>query len=167
NLGFASQRVGELVDQALDLVGLADRAADEPYALTLSERKLLCIASVVAMDTPVLVLDEPTTGQDQRGVRRMAELVRHLRSTGRSVIAITHDMEFVAEGFERTVVMAHGQVVLDADTRTVFGEVDLLETCGVEPPPITRLARLLGLRQTPLLIPEFVAAFAEGVGSHV
>ncbi len=166
NLGFDEERITALVEQALDLVGLRGRGEEGPYGLTLSERKLLCIASVIAMDTPVVVLDEPTTGQDQRGVRQIGAIVDHLRRAGRTVVAITHDMGLVADAFERTVVMAGGRVALDGETRSIFGHPDVLAACGVEPPPITRLAQRLGLPGTPLGVTEFVATYRQEHGAR-
>ena len=159
NLGFGRDRVQELVEEALSLVGLSEKADEHPYGLTLSERKLLCIASVVAMDTPIVILDEPTTGQDLRGVRQIAALVGHLRARGRAVIAITHDMDLVAKAFDRTVVMGRGRVVLDGPTRDVFGEPTVLRDCGVEPPPVTDLAQRIHLEERPLSVDEFCAAY--------
>ncbi len=159
NLGHPPDRVEELVSEALSLVGLSEKADEHPYGLTLSERKLLCIASVVAMDTPIVILDEPTTGQDLRGVRQVAAMVGYLRERGRAVIAVTHDMSLVAEAFERTVVMGRGRVMLDGPTRDVFGEPAVLRECGVEPPPVTRLAQRLHLPETPLSVDELCAAY--------
>ena len=90
-------------------VGLADAARTNPYDLGASRRKLLALASVLAMRTPVLVLDEPTTGQDMAGVERVRHALREARNAGRTVIAISHDMEFVATEFERVVVMGGGR----------------------------------------------------------
>jgi energy-coupling factor transport system ATP-binding protein len=160
NLGFPPERVRALVADALALVGLRERADVHPYELTLSERKLLCIAAVLAMDTPVVVLDEPTTGQDQRGMRQIAGLIRHVQERGRTVIAITHDMGLVADAFERTVVMAHGRVLLDGDTRSVFAQTATLAEARVEPPVVIRLAQRLGLPGTPLNVAEFCALHA-------
>ncbi len=112
------------------------------------------------MDTPVVILDEPTTGQDQRGVRQIAGLVRHLQGSGRMVIAITHDMGLVADAFERTVVMAHGRVLLDGDTRSVFAQPATFCEARVEPPVVIRLAQRLGLPGTPLNVGEFCALHA-------
>ena len=162
NLGFASDRIQALVERALDLVGLRERAEENPYGLTLSERKLLCIASVVAMDTPIVVLDEPTTGQDQHGVRQIGALIRQLRQGGRTVIAITHDMSLVADAFDRVIVMAHGQVLLDGDARAVFSQPGVLAQSYVEPPVVTQLAQRLLLPSTPLTVDEFCAAYRVG-----
>ena len=80
--------------------------ATNPYDLDLSRRKLVALAGILAMDPAVLVLDEPTTGQDGDGVARVGRIVEAFRAAGRSVVAITHDMEFAATHFGRIVVHA-------------------------------------------------------------
>jgi energy-coupling factor transport system ATP-binding protein len=114
------------------------------------------------MRTPVVVLDEPTTGQDARGVEMIAGIVERLASEGRTVIAITHDMDFCAEHFERVIVMAGGEVQADGDPRDVFRMEDVLERAAVEPPQLLRLAESLGWASRPLTPAEFVDAYAGG-----
>ena len=103
-LGRSSEQVTTSVAAALAAVGLADVADQNPYHLGYSRRKLLALASVLAMDTSVIVLDEPTTGQDARGIQRVQDVVAAVAASGRTVIAISHDMRFVAELFGRVVV---------------------------------------------------------------
>jgi energy-coupling factor transport system ATP-binding protein len=143
--------VDAAVAAALAAVDLSDVAGENPYDLGYSRRKLLALASVVAMQTPVLVLDEPTTGQDARGMTLVARVVRELLGAGRTVIAVSHDMRFVAETFERVVVMRSGQVVLDGSPREVFAESawPALQTAFVEPPLPARLGARMGLGSTP------------------
>jgi energy-coupling factor transport system ATP-binding protein len=113
NLGVHGPDLEQRVGVALEEVGLAAEADAHPYDLGRSRRKLLALASVLAMRTPVLVLDEPTTGQDARGVERVRGVVARARAEGRTVIAISHDLRFVAECFPRVVVMREGRVVAD------------------------------------------------------
>ena len=109
------------MDAALEAVGLSKEVDANPYDLGTSRRKLLSLASVLAMETPVVVLDEPTTGQDAAGVERVAAIVANLSQEGRTVIAISHDMRFVAENFERVVVMRAGTIAMDGTPAEVFG----------------------------------------------
>jgi energy-coupling factor transport system ATP-binding protein len=151
NLGIRGAALAERVDAALEAVGLAGMAAANPYDLGYSRRKLLALASVLAMRTPILILDEPTTGQDSRGVARVREVVAGAAASGRTVIAISHDMRFVAESFRRVVVMRAGQVVLDGPAGEVFGEAawpDLRATY-LEPPLSALAGARLGLGSTP------------------
>ena len=146
---------------ALDRVGLAGIETVNPYDLGYSRRKLLAIASILAMATPIVVLDEPTTGQDARGFDRIGAIVDELREEGRTVIAISHDMRFVAERFARVIVMRAGEVILDGTPEFVFGEPHwpALATTFLEPPYAARLGSKLGLGSTPTDA-AFVAALA-------
>jgi energy-coupling factor transport system ATP-binding protein len=139
------------VAAALEAVGLSDHAADNPYDLGLSKRKLLATASVLAMDTPAIVLDEPTTGQDAAGVARVRAIVADLAAEGRTVIAISHEMRFVAETFERVVVMRAGRIVLDGPPSEVFAEANWPELAStyLEPPLAARVGALAGVGSTP------------------
>jgi energy-coupling factor transport system ATP-binding protein len=151
NIGLRGADLDQRVDGALAQVGLTDVAGINPYDLGFSERKLLALASVIAMGTRAIVLDEPTTGQDANGVARVKRIVEELASEGRTVVAISHDMTFVAEAFERVLVMRDGRLVLDAPVGEVFGEKNwrVLESTYLEPPLAARLGVRLGLGATP------------------
>jgi energy-coupling factor transport system ATP-binding protein len=150
-LGRAPSVVTESATAALTAVGLEAFADANPYDLGFSRRKLLTLASVLAMDTPVVVLDEPTTGQDARGVARIQGVVESIAAAGRTVIAISHDMRFVAETFLRVVVMSAGRVVLDGSPAEVFAEDawPTLAATYLEPPLAARVGARLGLGATP------------------
>lgn len=151
NLGLRGTELDGRVAEALELVGLGGQQATNPYDLGFSERKLLAIASVVAMGTPALVLDEPTTGQDANGVQRIKRIVAELADAGRTVVAISHDMEFVAAAFERVMVLREGRLVLEGTTGKVFDEVNwpVLESTFLEPPYSARVGAQLRLGSTP------------------
>jgi energy-coupling factor transport system ATP-binding protein len=150
-LGRSKSETEAAVDAALATVGLAEQADANPYDLGYSQRKLLALASVLAMMTPVLVLDEPTTGQDLRGVRLAQAVIASVAAEGRTVIAISHDMRFVAETFERVIVMRAGRVILDGTPGEVFAESSwpALASTYVDPPLSARVGARLGLGSTP------------------
>ncbi len=141
----------EAAEAALEAVGLSDAIDLNPYDLGYSRRKLLALASVLAMGTPVVVLDEPTTGQDARGIARVQRVVADLAAQGRTVIAISHDMRFVAESFGRVVVMGAGRVLLDGSPADVFAEANwaVLTSTYLEPPFSARVGARAGLGATP------------------
>ena len=151
NLGVRGAALDERVSRALDAVGLSAESASNPYDLGYSRRKLLALASVLAMRTSILVLDEPTTGQDARGVARVRAVVAAAAAEGRTVIAISHDMRFVAECFGRVVVMRAGRVVLDGTPEVVFGQAEwaALRATYLEPPLAAVAGTRLGLGATP------------------
>ena len=151
NLGVRGADLQAAVDEALTAVGLEAEARTNPYDLGTSRRKLLALASVQAMRTPVLVLDEPTTGQDLRGTAIVRRAVGEAHAAGRTVIAISHDMGFVADAFDRVVVLRAGQIVLDGAPASVFAEPSwaALRSTYLEPPLPAEIGARLGLGATP------------------
>ena len=146
NIGMTKEQAKEKAVAALKLVGLEQLADENPYDLELSERKLVAIASVLAMDTKVLILDEPTIAQDWKGRKIIQKMIRDLSSQGKTVIAILHDMDFVAESFERVIVMVHGKVLADGTKEEVFAQKDVLEQARIDQPYLTKLCQQLGYK---------------------
>lgn len=144
NIGMTRKEGEARAREALEMVGLLHAAKENPYDLDLSERKMVAIASVVAMDPKVLILDEPTIAQDVRGREVLGQLIRTMEEKGKFVLAILHDMDFAARYFRRFIVMTGGKVIADGPGDQVFYEKDTLIKARLEPPHITRLCELLG-----------------------
>jgi energy-coupling factor transport system ATP-binding protein len=163
NLRLAKADADRLVEAALEAIGLTAERAANPYDLNVSARKLIAIGSVLATDPSVLVLDEPTTGQDSPGIERVGAIVDMLHAAGRTVVAISHDMEFAARHFERVVVMRLGEIVADGPPSATLGgsQAELLASTGLTPPPAARIAALLGLD----LVPADAAQLLHGLGT--
>lgn len=159
NLGLTGARLERAVTRALEATGLAAAAEVHPYDLQLPERRWVAIASVLAMEPPVIILDEPTTGQDRTGSERLAHLLEALRATGHTLLTITHDMDFAAQQADRVAVMADGQISTVGPPAEAFADAELLARAGVEPPPVARLARALGLGSQIVTEAQFVAAW--------
>ena len=164
NLGVRAATLSDLVANSLAAVGLLDQRAANPYDLDLPRRKLVALAGVLAMDPAVLVLDEPTTGQDAHGVARVGAVVEAYRRAGRSVITVTHEMEFAATYFGRIVVMRQGEIIADGTPADVFAPEnrDLLASTGLNPPPAARIAARLRLTTVPLDVASLLLALAQG-----
>ncbi len=145
NLGFPAERVDELVALALRATKLQDVVESHPHDLLPALRKRVTLASVLAMDTPIVVLDEPTTGQDADGVRVIGAIVADLQRAGRTIITISHDIDFCADHCSRIIVLGGGRVLLDGPPSLVFTQTDVLTQTAVEPPQLVRLAERLGL----------------------
>jgi energy-coupling factor transport system ATP-binding protein len=158
NLGFRPERTDELVHYALQLVELQEKKDSNPYDLSPTWRKMVALASVISMDTPILIFDEPTTGQDAASVARMAHVVSELRKLGKTVVTITHDIDFAAENFDRVIALAQGRVLLDGPADRVLGQTEVLAQTYVDPPQLTRLGQRLGFNQTVRNQEEFLAA---------
>lgn len=151
NVGLRGAELETSVRVALGSVGLDRERKTNPYDLGYSRRKLLTIASVLAMRTPIVVLDEPTTGQDARGVATIRGIIEGLAAEGRTVISISHDMRFVAESFARVVVMREGRIVSEGTPADAFAENrwPLLRSTNLEPPYAALVGARMGLGPTP------------------
>lgn len=131
HMGYAAAEVRRRVQAALELVGIADFAPRMPHHLSVGERKRVALATVLAMDPSILVLDEPTAGLDPRGRRSLIHLLRGLEAT---MLVSTHDMALVAELFPRTIVLDRGRVVADGPTAGIMADPAFLEAHGLEAP---------------------------------
>jgi energy-coupling factor transport system ATP-binding protein len=118
NVGLRGRVLETAVDGALDAVGLAPNAEANPSDLSGSRRRLLAIASVLAMGTPVVVLDEPTMGLDSEQISLVAAVIARLAADSRTVVTISHDAAFMAGSFDRIVRFEAGRVLSDGPGAT-------------------------------------------------
>ncbi|MEW6356324.1 MAG: energy-coupling factor transporter ATPase [Planctomycetota bacterium] len=158
NFGYAKKEVEEMTARALDAVGLIGCEDRDPFALTKGERQRVAVASILASDPRVLILDEPTTGLDYAQQRRMMDLVRKLNEDGRTIIIITHSMWVAAEYAHRAVVMADGLIVADGTVREIFSNREALDTASLIAPPVVQLSQQLGA--VLLSVDEFLQCIA-------
>lgn len=163
NMGFAEERVDELTEWAMKLCGIYDDREENPYNLPYSTRKFVTIASVLAMDSDVIILDEPTAGQDKIGLNLLANMLMELEKRGKTVITITHDMEFVTEHFERIVVMANRRLIADESANTVFYNAEVLDESMLKPPAVANMASQLGLGGGLLTKPQLISAILKTI----
>lgn len=131
NMGLTSEEIEQRVEEALAAVGASDLRKAAPYQLSGGQKKRVSIATVLAMQPSVLVMDEPTSMLDPRARRQTVELIRRFSHT---TLIATHDMELAAELCGRILVMKEGEIVADDTPEAVFGDRPLLEACGLEPP---------------------------------
>ena len=156
NIGMDAERAKKEAERALKLTGLTGKEKENPYDLELYERKMTAIASVLAMDTDVLILDEPTIAQDWKGRQIIGGIIRSLSECGKLVIAILHDMDFVAENFERVIIMAHGQVLADGTAKEVFAQEEALKKARLQKPYVMQLCEALGYEKSYLTVEELL-----------
>ena len=143
NIGMSEQVAKEEALKALELMGLKGKENANPYDLELNERKMVAIASVVAMNTDVIIFDEPTIAQDYHGRLLIGDMISKLTQQGKLVIAILHDMDFVFENFDRVIVMAHGKVLVDGNASEVFKDEKTLEMARLQKPYMMELLDVL------------------------
>lgn len=159
NLGWDTDRCSERVEAVLEQVGMLDMADRHPFNLGKGQRQRLAVASVLALSPGVLVIDEPTTGQDWLGARAMMSLVGELNQAGHTILMITHDMALVAEHARRTLVFAGGELIADTNPHTLFGDPELLARGTLVAPQITSLAAALGCPYVVTTVEEFQYAW--------
>lgn len=170
NLGLSRGEIEDRVAEALEAVGLTEHYGAYPFNLSKGQRQRVALASVLAMRTGVIVLDEPTTGQDYRESMQIMEMVGSLNEKGHTIIFITHDMSLVARYARRVVVLCGGEVLADESVRKVFALPDLLQKTYLSPPQITLLAQRLGRHSIPpdiLTVGEMRDALVKARGDKV
>jgi energy-coupling factor transport system ATP-binding protein len=143
-LGKDSKTIERRVAEALEVVGLQGYDEEVPFTLTKGERQRVAVASVLAAQPQVVVLDEPTTGLDYRHQRNMMEMLKRLNRYGHTIIIITHSMWVAAEYADRIIVMKEGRILSDGPTRIVFADEARLAEASLRPPSLVRLSNWLG-----------------------
>jgi energy-coupling factor transporter ATP-binding protein EcfA2 len=141
NLGVPEKEVVRRTGRLLDLVRLRPEADRYPFSLGRGQRQKLAVASVLAMEPRIVIVDEPTTGLDWQGGEAMMAVMRELHREGRTIVIITHDMNIVAEFADRMVVMADGRIVADGSPSDVFTADSALRQAYLRPPQAFRIAR--------------------------
>lgn len=144
-LGLPEAAVKAKTDQALKAVGLEGSQEKNPYDLSLSEKKLLTIATVLAIDPEIYLFDEPMMSLDYPSRQRVTRIFKQLEARGRQLIVITHDMDWLASQCERVNVMNHGRLIFSGAVSDLFAQPDLVEKIGVLPPRVYSLSQMLGI----------------------
>jgi energy-coupling factor transport system ATP-binding protein len=155
NLGLDEATIHQRVENSLAQFGLLPYADEQPALLSFGLRRKVSVAAVVAMDTPILILDEPTTGLDWRSATELMAIVDELVANGRTILLITHDMRLVADFVPRCLVMQDGRLLADGPTRHIFQQDHILYQAQLHRPQITELAHRLGQQGTILTVDEF------------
>ena len=146
NMHLEPAEIERRVVDALEAVGALHLRKSSPFQLSGGQKKRVAIATVLSMEPSILVMDEPTSNLDPRARRQIIDLIRRFRHT---TLIATHDMEMVLDLCDRTIVMKDGKIVADGSTQHIFGDLALLEDCGLEQPAELQLKR--ALRETCVL----------------
>lgn len=162
NLKLDAAEIFKRIARAVELCGLQNVRDAHPYDLQPWQRRWVAIASVVAMQTPVVVLDEPTTGQDALGLAHLSALLDEWKRQSVTVIAVTHDIDFAVEQFGELVVMAQGEVIARGDAN-VLTDQTVLRRAGLDAPQLMRLERALGWNETAVRVEDFCDLLAHRV----
>ena len=152
--GGVTPEAEERVDAIIREFGFDPEA--EPYLLNRGTRQLLALASIIVMETPVIILDEPTTGLDYRECMKVMEVIERLHKQGTTVIMVCHDMEIVADFAERVIVMTGGKVIDQGPTFQIMRNPETMRAADLIPAQITDISMRLA-EQLPSLASDALA----------
>lgn len=139
NFGLAPEVLKTQVERALASFGLEEYRATSPMMLSGGEKKRLCIATILAWDPEIVILDEPTVGQDYVQKERLTETIRMLLTQAKTIILVSHDLEFLWPLQPRFVVMAGGRILSDGPARTVLQVGETVERANLLRPQLLEL----------------------------
>jgi energy-coupling factor transport system ATP-binding protein len=144
-LGLRGRELEARVARTLDLLELSAYAEHPPAVLGYGLRRQVALASVLAMEAPILALDEPTVGLDRGAAERQMDVIAERHRRGTTVVMITHDLRWVARYAQRVAVLHGGRLVGCGPSREILAALDLLAEAGLDPLPVTILAHSLEL----------------------
>jgi energy-coupling factor transporter ATPase len=168
NMGFSPEITKQRIQETASLLEIEKYLSERPYSLGQGEKQRVAIAAILAMNPDVLVIDEPTTGQDPRRSREIMDLMKKLHSAGKTIVIITHDMDLVCEYAERVIVMNDGRILTEGSPREVFAKADILREAFLAQPVVmelfNRLRKDFPLPESVLTVDEAVAVLKDRVG---
>jgi energy-coupling factor transport system ATP-binding protein len=143
NFGFKPEVTEERITWALNLLSLTQYRKTSPFLLSGGERKRVALASVLAWDPQTLILDEPTIGQDHEQKEKLRQFIMQLQTQKKTVVTVTHDVEFVAECNPRVVLMKEGKIVADGVGKEILTDPAMLELSSIVLPQIAQVFTIL------------------------
>ena len=155
-LGALDAAAEERVDRIIAEFGF--NPDDDPFLLNRGTRQLLALASIVVLETPVVVLDEPTTGLDYRECVKVMDIIRRLHESGTTVIMVCHDMEVVGDFAERVIVMSDGRVVAEGPTFDILRDRHVLSKASLIPPQVVDISMALTFMEPSLAATPIASA---------
>ena len=139
NFGFEESVVKKQVDWALNLLDITDYRKTSPFMLSGGERKRVALASILAWDPKIVILDEPTIGQDYQQKEKLQQFIMQLNAQKKTVVVVTHDVEFVAECNPRVILMSEGKILVDGIAEKILTDPKTLIQASIVPPQITQI----------------------------
>jgi energy-coupling factor transport system ATP-binding protein len=139
NFGFDKETIEKRITWALNLLSLTQYRKTSPFLLSGGERKRVALASVLAWDPQTLILDEPTIGQDHDQKEKLRQFIMQLQAQKKTVVIVTHDVEFVAECNPRVLLMREGKIVADGIAKDILTNPQLLAESSIVLPQIAQI----------------------------
>ncbi len=154
NFGFEESVVESRVTWALNLLNLTQYRKTSPFMLSGGERKRVALASVLAWNPETLILDEPTIGQDYQQKEKLRQFILQMKTQRKTVIMVTHDVEFVAECNPRVLLMREGKIVDDGEASRILTNPETLAAASIVPPQIAQIFLELSTQLPELELPK-------------
>lgn len=143
NLGLSEEEVDERVEEALEMVGMSGLEKKAPHHLSGGQKKRVAIAGILAMRPEIMVLDEPTTGLDPKGVEQIMEILYKLSHEDMSIIIASHDVEMVTQFADKIFVLHEGQIIGQGTPEEIFNNYETLKRAHLRPPKSAELLHML------------------------
>ncbi len=166
NFNFPEDEISRRVKWALKEFGLLEYKERPPFLLSGGERKRLALASVLCYDPQIVILDEPTTGQDYRQKLHLASLIKKLNSESKTVVVVTHDIEFAADFIPRSIIMSKGRIIADGDSEELLTNRELLMSASLIPPQLVELSWDLALNPPSIRFDEIISSVKKLLGGR-
>ena len=144
NFGFNQETIEKQITWVLNLLSLTQYRKTSPFMLSGGERKRVALASVLAWDPKILVLDEPTIGQDHEQKEILRQFIVQLQAQGKTIVTVTHDVEFVAECNPRVILMREGKIVADGEGKEILTNAEAIAQSSIILPQIAQVFAKLG-----------------------
>ena len=157
NLGLSEEEIKERVNETLKICGLYEFRNWPISALSFGQKKRVTIASILVMGPDIIILDEPTAGQDYRHYTEIMEFLKRINSDGKTIIMVTHDMHLMLEYTDRSLVFVDGRIIADQSGSSVLCDSDLVEKADLKETSLFNIANMAGI-DNPV---DFVDCFIE------
>ena len=157
NRGFDEETIKQKVEDTLKICGLYPFRNWPISALSFGQKKRVTIASILALQPKMIILDEPTAGQDYRRYSEIMEFLKSLNAMGIAIVMITHDMHLMLEYTTRSIVLTNGEKIADASASVVLGDEDLIQRANLKKTSLSTLATKVGIEDRVAFIDTFIA----------
>jgi energy-coupling factor transport system ATP-binding protein len=143
NLNLSKEAIDEKISETLKIFDLEKYRSRSPFNLSGGEKKRLAIASIMCRDPEIIVFDEPTIGQDASGIKFIKQIIKENATSGKTVVIVTHDIEFTIDVIPRIILMADGLVVADGPTHKLLSHDIILEMTSLTSPQLVKFSKSL------------------------
>lgn len=154
--GVQEEEIDPKIKKVLEICGLAPFIKWPISALSYGQKKRVTIASILVLEPDILILDEPTAGQDYRHYSEIMEFLVRINRLGITVIMITHDMHLMLEYTTRSIVLAGGKIIADSSASAVLTDVDIIEQANLKETSLFNLAQMVGISDATAFVQSFI-----------